>query len=114
MSDTTASVRVKSDNSSAAGDRLLTGEPARMGYCHCNSCRRWSAGPVNAFTLWQPERVKITSGEENIGTYNKPPQTYRKWCKVCGGHIFTEHPGLGLTDVYAAVISDLPFIPGLQ
>ena len=114
MSDTTASVRVKSDNSSAAGDRLLTGEPASMGYCHCNSCRRWSAGPVNAFTLWQPERVKITSGEENIGTYNKPPQSYRKWCKVCGGHIFTEHPGLGLTDVYAAVISDLPFIPGLQ
>ncbi|HWD36542.1 MAG TPA: hypothetical protein VG840_10295, partial [Casimicrobiaceae bacterium] len=27
-----------------------TGEPAAMGYCHCESCRHWSAGPVNAFT----------------------------------------------------------------
>jgi hypothetical protein len=27
---------------------------------------------------------------------------------------FTEHPGLGLTDVYAAVIPDVPFIPGLH
>ncbi|MDF3011066.1 MAG: glutathione-dependent formaldehyde-activating, partial [Burkholderiales bacterium] len=31
---------------------VVTGEPAAMGYCHCTSCRHWSAGPVNAFTLW--------------------------------------------------------------
>jgi hypothetical protein len=24
----------------------------------------------------------------------------------------TEHPGLGLMDVYGAVVADLPFIPG--
>ena len=57
----------------------VTGEPASMGYCHCSSCRHWSAGPVNAFTLWQPESVKITRGEGNIGTYAKTPQSYRKW-----------------------------------
>src|SRR6478672_6096330 len=95
-------------------DIAVSGKPVVMGYCHCNSCRHWSASPVNAFTLWQPESVKITQGEENIGTYNKTPQSYRKWCKTCGGHIFTEHPGLGLTDVYAAVVADLPFIPGLH
>ena len=33
----------------------VNGEPVAMGYCHCESCRRWSAGPVNAFTLWKPE-----------------------------------------------------------
>ena len=53
-------------------------------------------------------------GEENIGTFSKTPQSYRKWCKTCGGHVFTEHPGLGLIDVYAAVIPDVPFIPGLH
>lgn len=92
----------------------VTGEPAGMGYCHCSSCRHWSAGPVNAFTLWKPESVKITRGAENIGTYNKTQQSYRKWCKKCGGHVFTQHPGLGLTDVYAAVIPNLPFKPGLH
>ena len=30
----------------------ISGEPAAMGYCHCESCRSWSAGPVNAFSLW--------------------------------------------------------------
>lgn len=92
----------------------VTGEPAGMGYCHCDSCRQWSAGPVNAFTLWKPEAVQMTRGADNIGTYNKTPNSYRKWCKTCGGHVFTEHPAMGLTDVYAAVIPDLPFQPGLH
>src|SRR5207253_10783538 len=26
----------------------VCGEPAAMGYCHCESCRSWSAGPVDA------------------------------------------------------------------
>ncbi len=92
----------------------VSGEPVAMGYCHCESCRRWSAGPVNAFTLWKPEAVKVTKGADNIGTYNKTPNSYRKWCKTCGGHVFTEHPGMGLTDVYAAIIPDFPYQPGLH
>lgn len=92
----------------------VTGEPAAMGYCHCDSCRHWSAGPVNAFTLWKPEDVKITRGADNIGTYNKTPRSFRKWCKTCGGHILTEHPAMGLTDVYAAIIPDLPFRAGVH
>ena len=92
----------------------VSGEPAGMGYCHCESCRHWSAGPVNAFTLWKPDAVQITRGADNIGTHNKTPHSYRKWCKTCGGHIFTEHPGMGLTDVYAAVIPDFPYRPGIH
>ena len=92
----------------------VSGEPAGMGYCHCDSCRHWSAGPVNAFTLWSPEAVKITQGADNIGTYNKTPQSSRKWCKTCGGHLLTEHPEMGLTDVYAAVLPQLPFQPGVH
>lgn len=87
----------------------VTGSPAGMGYCHCESCRSWSAGPVNAFTLWKPEALHITSGAHNIGTYNKTPQSFRKWCKTCGGHLFTEHPLMGLTDVYAATIPTFPY-----
>lgn len=90
------------------------GEPAAMGYCHCESCRKWSAGPVNAFTLWQPDAVKVTRGAELIGSYKKTPQSLRKWCKNCGGHLFTEHPGMGLTDVYAATIASFPFRPGVH
>lgn len=93
---------------------IVSGEPVGMGYCHCESCRHWSAGPVNAFTLWKPEAVHVTRGADNIGTYNKTPRSDRKWCKTCGGHIFTEHPGMGLIDVYAAVIPDLAYSPGVH
>ena len=89
----------------------VTGKPVLMGYCHCESCRSWSAGPVNAFTLWKPEAVKVTAGEKNIGTYSKTPASLRKWCKTCGGHIMTEHPTMKLTDVYAATLPDLKFEP---
>lgn len=92
----------------------LTGEPAAMGYCHCDSCRRWSAGPVNAFTLWKPEAVEITGGAERLGAYNRTAASTRKWCTTCGGHVLTEHPSMGLTDVFAAVIADLPFKPGVH
>jgi len=90
------------------------GEPAAMGYCHCESCRTWSASPVNAFTLWKPEALEITRGASHIGTYSKTPKSLRKWCTQCGGHLFTEHPGWGLVDVYAGVIASFPFRPALH
>jgi hypothetical protein len=92
----------------------VSGEPQVMGYCHCESCRHWSAGPVNAFTLWKPNVLKVTRGAEHIGTYHKTPVSYRKWCKLCGGHLFTEHPPLSLVDVFAAMLPELPFKPALH
>jgi hypothetical protein len=92
----------------------VTGQPVAMGYCHCTSCRHWSAGPVNAFSLWKPESLKITHGAESVGTYNKTSVSFRKWCTKCGGHFFTEHPPMGLIDIYAAAIPDLKFTPGVH
>jgi hypothetical protein len=92
----------------------LSGEPVAMGYCHCESCRHWSAGPVNAFTLWKPSALRITRGAESIGTYHKTPNSFRKWCLVCGGHLFTDHPPMGLVDVYAAMLPTLRFTPALH
>ena len=90
------------------------GQPEAMGYCHCDSCRKWSAGPVNAFSLWKPEALRITRGADKIGVYNKTPRSDRKFCKTCGGHLLTEHPQWGLIDVYAATIPSLPFKPGVH
>jgi hypothetical protein len=92
----------------------VSGEPAAMGYCHCESCRRWSAGPVNAFTLWKPESLKVQQGEELVASYSKTPRSIRKWCKTCGGHLFTDHPAWGLVDVYAAVIPEFPHRAGVH
>ena len=87
----------------------VRGAPAAMGYCHCESCRAWSAGPVNAFTLWPSETVQVTKGADRIESYQKTEKSVRKWCATCGGHLMTEHPLWGLTDVYATVLPTLPF-----
>lgn len=92
----------------------VTGEPAAAGYCHCDSCRHWSAGPVNAFTLWPPDSLRIVQGEEHIGSYSKTPKSIRKWCTTCGGHLFTEHPDWNLVDVYASLIPEFPFEPAVH
>jgi hypothetical protein len=92
----------------------VSGEPVAMGYCHCESCRKWSASPMNAFTLWKPETVRVTRGAEHVATYNKTAASDRKFCRKCGGHLLAHHPAMGLTDVYAATIPEFPFRPAVH
>jgi hypothetical protein len=92
----------------------VTGEPAAAGYCHCESCRSWSAAPVNAFSLWKNEAVTVVRGADDVGTYHKTERSFRKFCKACGGHLMTEHPQWGLIDVYAATIPTYRHAPQLH
>ena len=89
----------------------VTGSPEAMGYCHCRSCRSWSGGPVNAFSLWKPEAVQIKSGSQHVATFAKTAMSERKYCAKCGGHLMANHPPLGLVDVFAATIPTLALRP---
>jgi hypothetical protein len=92
----------------------VSGAPVAMGYCHCASCRSWSAGPVNAFTLWSPAQVKVTRGAAQLGTFARSPRSERQFCTACGGHLMTRHPAWNLIDVYAATLPGLAFTPGVH
>jgi len=61
----------------------VRGEPVAMGYCHCDSCRSWSASPVNAFSLWTADAVRVTRGAEHLARFNKTPRSTRTWCTRC-------------------------------
>ncbi len=89
----------------------VSGEPEGMGFCHCRS---WSGGPVNAFSLWKPEAVRVTKGAEHIATFAKTPMSERKFCALCGGHLMANHPPLGLVDVFSATIPSLDHKPALH
>ncbi len=91
-----------------------TGAPEAMGYCHCASCRSWSAGPVNAFILFKAENVKVTRGQDHVGHFAKTERSDRQFCTLCGGHLMTGHPHWGLIDVYAATIPGQDFVPGVH
>ena len=92
----------------------VTGTPEEMGYCHCNSCRSYSGGPVNAFTLWKKENVTVTKGEEFLGRFNKTEFSGRRFCTRCGGHVMVDHPTLKLIDVHASTIPTLTFTPSVH
>ena len=92
----------------------VSGAPEAMGYCHCRSCRSWSGGPVNAFTLWKPEAVRVTKGKDQLATYQKTENSQRQYCRKCGGHLMTTHPTLALVDIFSATLPDLKFSPGVH
>lgn len=99
----------------------IEGSPEAMAYCHCESCRQWSAGPVSAFTLWKPEKVTITKGADNMAMFDQNPLSgdaevvsKRAWCKTCGGHVYTDHPTMGVIDIPAAVIDKFNFKPAFH
>jgi hypothetical protein len=91
-----------------------TGAPFVMGYCHCKDCRAWAAAPVNGFTLWTRDAVKVTKGADKLGSFNKTGRTDRKYCTACGGHVLSDHPEPGFTDIFAAVIPAFDFRPALH
>lgn len=91
-----------------------SGAPQAMGYCHCRSCRSWSGGPVNAFTIWAPEAVTVVRGAEHVATFAKTEMSHRQYCRLCGGHLMARHPPLNAIDVFAATLPELPFAPQLH
>ncbi len=88
----------------------VSGPPFAQGYCHCTDCRAWSASPVNGFSLWPEDRVKVTKGQEYVASYAKMPRSQRTFCTKCGGHVMTVHPN-EFVDVYASVLPGLDFEP---
>jgi hypothetical protein len=88
-----------------------TGAPVDMGYCHCTSCRHYSGAPLVAFTIWPADAVRVTRGAELIGRFNKTGPSDRHYCTRCGGHLFIDHPHLGVVDIRAAILPTLRFEP---
>ena len=82
----------------------VTGQPEAMGYCHCTDCASWAAAPVSAFSLWPSESVKITQGEDKLGSFAKTEGSQRTFCTACGGHMMIVHPEMGKTDVYLNIV----------
>ena len=76
------------------------------GYCHCHSCRKWHAAPVNAWSGWSKDKVRITGKtlpSEQTG------KCKRVCCTQCGGGVANEIPDLGMIVVYPMTLADSDF-----
>ena len=75
------------------------------------------------FLVWRPgERLQPVEarggqgdlGAEHVATFPKTPLSQRQYCAKCGGHLMTNHPPLGMVDVFAATLPTLDFEPGVH
>ena len=71
-------------------------------------------GAGERFHFMEAGNVHVTKGAEFVGRHMKTPVSDRQFCTKCGGHLMTDHPPLGLVDVYAATIPTVPFKPGVH
>jgi hypothetical protein len=46
--------------------------------------------------------------------FQKTELSQRQYCRRCGGHLMTNHPPLGLVDVFAATLPTLRFSPSVH
>jgi hypothetical protein len=58
----------------------VSGEPTRIGLCHCTSCRQESGSAFTAFAIW-PRSAFRSSGE--FKTWEG-----RSFCPECGSRLF--------------------------
>lgn len=60
----------------------VTGDPLRVGICHCTDCRKTSGSAFSAFAVWPLEAFEQMSGFTS--TYAD-----RSFCTTCGGRVPT-------------------------
>ena len=80
----------------------------RQGKCSCGAVQFTVSGkPETLGAFWKPGALVVTQGAEHIATFNRTAKSCRKWCKVCGSYLYMDHAGIGLTDLYAALVRSL-------
>ena len=61
-----------------------TAKKPSVAACHCDMCRRWSAGPFMAVNC---QSVSF-EGDENIGRIRSSDWAERGYCTKCGSNLF--------------------------
>jgi hypothetical protein len=89
----------------------VEGDPRVQGYCHCTSCRRWTAQPFLAYALWPSSMVRIAKGEASLGQAARNENLTHHFCKACGGSVMAVSSAAGFTDVFPMIIKDFEFQP---
>jgi hypothetical protein len=79
--------------------------------------KQWDIAIANHAGPGQLPRSMLSpfgAGAEHVATFQKTKFSQRQYCNKCGGHLMTNHPTIGLVDVYAATLPTLKFSAGVH
>jgi hypothetical protein len=63
-------------------------------HCHCQTCRKSHAAERNTAARVRREDFRIVQGAEYLTSYESCPGKFRKFCSICGSHVYAERPEL--------------------
>jgi hypothetical protein len=90
----------------------LTGDPKRVGLCHCVTCRRHTGAPFGAFAIYRDDQVEV---EGETGVFRSSDKGRRHFCAHCGSPIFGRAEGSDEVDIYAGTLDEPErFVPTYQ
>jgi hypothetical protein len=80
----------------------VSGQPVRVGLCHCQVCRKQTGSIGNFFAVWQTDCVSVTGETRSwrLSTDN------RHFCPVCGSSVFAIVDGANEVEVRAGAFDD--------
>jgi hypothetical protein len=71
-----------------------SGEPRRVGLCHCLDCRKLHSAPISAFAIFSRSSVALTGPEwgplphDALRTFQRRPGERNAFCARCGSRVF--------------------------
>ena len=66
----------------------VSGEPYRVGVCHCLTCRKAHGAPFNFFAVFPPEAVTVTGG---VIEFASSEHARRYSCRACGAQVYSTY-----------------------
>jgi hypothetical protein len=78
----------------------VRGDPARVGICHCTTCRKETGSVLMAFAVWPRTCFDVTG--ETRGWEN------RQFCPTCGSRLFAVSDDSDEIEIKLGTLDDAP------
>jgi hypothetical protein len=76
--------------------------------CHCQTCRKSHAAERNTAARVRREHFRIVQGAEFFSAFESMPGKFRRFCSVCGSHMYAEYPDRPFIVLRTGVLDDDP------
>lgn len=76
--------------------------------CHCQTCRKSHAAERNTAARVKREHFRVVKGADQLTAFESMPGKLRKFCSVCGTHLYAEYPEKPFVVLRAGTLDDDP------
>jgi len=83
--------------------------PVVAGYCHCTRCQHRTGSAAACSALLEPGSLRVTAGEELLGSWDPPDGWSKVFCTACGGALWATNG-----EIYGVRMGTFDEDPGIR